>query len=212
MPRVPLQFCSGQWATFSIGKAVPHPRQLRGLSCMAAKCRTVHNDNRGWQNDPLLPKSQNWQPSRLFPLPGLDSLSAPPLQYLYYPSLTPSQTPQLLPWTGAHYFSIGPECTLNLSPISPRLIHPLLSCSRGSLTCTSDSCLVPCHPITFWIMLKLTAASMAPYNLVLTCFTSLITYFPTSSLWSFQPPAPSNCFLFYSNLLGLNFRTIPKIK
>lgn len=55
----------------------------------------------------LVLKEQNWQPSGLFSLPCLDSLSVPPLQYLYYPSL--SQTPQSLPWIGTHYFSVGPD-------------------------------------------------------------------------------------------------------
>lgn len=80
----------------------------------------------------LVTKAQNWQPSGLFPLPRLDSLSVPPLQYLYYPSL--SQTPQSLPVSGLiiSQLDLSALFTCLLSPVSHTLIHPLLSCSGVS--------------------------------------------------------------------------------
>lgn len=45
----------------------------------------------------------------------------------------------------------------------------------------------------------LSMASINPYNLVMTCFTRLITYLPTP-LW-----APSNCLLFYPKFLWTEF-------
>lgn len=130
VPRAMLQFSSGQRATFSVGKVVLYPWKPWGLPYMAAKCRPVHNDGRGWDGMMALqvPKSQHLQPSELSFFLALTACQSH-LCNIFIIQLSNSSHCLVL---GLIISQLDPSALLTslLFPVSHTLIHPLLSCSR----------------------------------------------------------------------------------
>lgn len=130
VPRTLLQSSSGQWATFSVGKIVLHPRKPWRLPCMVAKCRPVLNDGRGWDGMMalLVPKLQNLQPSGFSPI-ALTACQSH-LCNIFIIQLSNSSYCLVLGLIISQ-LDLSALLTCLLFPVLHTLIHPLLSCSRN---------------------------------------------------------------------------------